>query len=170
MSGTTTGRIVLFILLIALQISLFDKIHLFGYATPLLYIYFIIKLPGAMNRNWTLALSAVLGLCVDLFNYTLGMNMLACVVIGLSRQSFLDWFAPRDLYENYFPSFHSLGKAAFLRYALMMALLHHIVLFTTESLSFFDPLSLIFRITGSLVLTILLIFAFESINSDVAKK
>ncbi|MDR1527600.1 MAG: rod shape-determining protein MreD [Dysgonamonadaceae bacterium] len=170
MSNAATGRILLFILLIILQIALFDRIHLFGYATPLLYIYFIIKLPGTMNRNWVLLLAAFLGLCIDLFNHTMGMNMLACVVIGFFRYFFLDWFAPRDLYENYFPSFRSLGRAKFLRYAFVMTVLHHIILFTAESLSFFDPLALIYRIIGSVVLTILLIFAFESIDFDVSKK
>ena len=170
MSNTAIGRFFLFILLILLQIILFDKIHLFGYATPLLYIYFIIKLPGHINRSLELFLSAILGLCVDWFDSTLGMNMLACVLIGFFRSFFLEWMAPRDLFEKYTPSFHSLGMWSFLRYAFIMTLFHHIILFTSESLSFFDPLALFFRITGSVILTIILIFACESFNFGVSKK
>ena len=170
MSNTVIGRFLLFILLIVLQIALFNKIHLFGYATPLLYIYFIITLPGNMNRNLVLFLSAFLGLCIDWLNCTLGMNMLACVVIGFSRRFFLDWLAPGDLFENYIPSFRTFGIWPFLRYAFIMTLLHHIVLFTAESLSFFDPVTLIFRIVGSVILSILLILACESINLGILKK
>jgi rod shape-determining protein MreD len=170
MAGTTSGRILLFILLTALQITLCDKIHLFGYVTPMIYLYFIIKLPGHMNRNHVLFQSALLGLCIDLFNHTLGVNMLACVVAGFSRHAFLDWFVPRDLYEDYHPSFQTLGAPTFFRYACAVILLHHIVLFTAESLSFFDPLALLLRIAGSAVLTLLITVAFESINFDVAKK
>ena len=164
------GRLFSFILLVVLQVILFDKIHLFGYVTPLLYIYFIIKLPSDMNWNVILVLSALLGFCIDIFNYTLGLNMLACVIAGFCRCFFLNLFAPRDLFDSYVPSFDSFSVAVFLRYAFLMTLLHQIVLFTTESLSFFDPLSLIFRITGSVILTMFLIFAFESLNFRIAKK
>jgi rod shape-determining protein MreD len=164
MSDTVIGRIFLFLLLVALQTALFDRIHLFGCATPLLYIYFIIKLPGSMNRNAVLLLAAGLGLCVDLLSHTSGMNMLACVVVGFGRYFLLDWFIPRDLNIEYAPSFRSLGMPVFLRYALVVTLLHHAVLFSAESFSLFDPLSLILRIAGSLILTMLLIFAFENLR------
>ena len=170
MSNAAIRRFFQFILLILLQITLFDKIYLFGYAVPLLYIYFIIKLPGNMNHSRVLFLSATLGLCVDWFNCTLGMNMLACVVIGGFRNIFLDWLAPRDLFEDYTPSFHLFGVWPFLRYVSIMTLLHHTILFISESLSFFDPLALFFRIAGSVILTIILIFAFESINFGVSRK
>ena len=169
MTNTAIGRFFLFILLLLAQVALLDKIHLFGYAVPLLYIYFIIKLPGNMNRSVVLLLSALLGLCVDWFNSTLGINMLACVSIGFFRSVFLNWLAPRDLFEEYAPSFYSFGVWPFLRYAAIMILLHHIILFTVESLSFFDPLALFFRITGSSILTLLLVFTCASINSGVFK-
>jgi hypothetical protein len=170
MLDTAIGRFFLFISLILLQITLFDKIHIFGYVTPLLYIYFIIKLPGNMNRSLVLFLSAILGLCIDGFNCVLGMNMLACVSIGFFRSFFLDWQAPRDLFEDYIPSSRLFGMWPFLRYAFIMTLLHHIILFTSESLSFFDPFALLFRIVGSVILTILLIFACESINFGATRK
>ncbi|GHV22498.1 rod shape-determining protein MreD [Clostridia bacterium] len=170
MSSSGIGRIFLFILLVFLQVWLFDKIHLFGYVTPLLYIYFIIKLPGDMNQNLVLLLSALLGLSVDLFEYTLGLNMLACVVTGFLRCYLLNLYAPRDLFESYSPSFDSFGATGFLRYALLITFIHQLVLFTTESFSLFDPVSLIFRIAGSVILTMFLIFAFESINFGVSKK
>ena len=170
MSNTAIGRFFLFILLVLLQITLFDKIYLFGYATPLLYIYFIIKLPGNINRNLILFLSAILGLCIDWFNCTLGMNMLACVSIGFCRLFFLNWQAPRDLFEDYIPSVYSFGMWPFLRYVFIMTVFHHTILFTSEALSLFDPFALFFRIAGSVILTILLIFACESINIGVSKK
>jgi len=170
MSSTGIRQILLFILLVFLQVGLFDKIHLFGYATPLLYVYFIIKLPAEMNRNLVLLLSALTGLCVDLFSYTLGLNMLACVVVGFMRHYFLSLFAPRDIFESYIPSFNSFGKGLFFRYAVFIVFLHQIILFVTESLSLFDPLILTFRIVGSFTLTMFLIFIFESVNLRGLKK
>ncbi|MDR0832638.1 MAG: rod shape-determining protein MreD [Candidatus Symbiothrix sp.] len=165
MSISGIKQILLFILLVFLQVGLFNKVHLFGYATPLAYIYFIIKLPGDMNRNMVLLLSALIGLTVDIFEYTLGINMLACVLIGFLRFYLLKLFAPRDIFESYTPSFNTFGQALFLRYAGVMTFAFTMILFITEALSLFDPWTLFCRIVGSFLLTFLLIFAFENMNN-----
>ncbi|GHT53812.1 rod shape-determining protein MreD [Bacteroidia bacterium] len=158
-------QLLLFILLVFLQVGLFNKIHLFGFATPLPYIYFIIKLPGNMNRNAVLLLSAFIGITIDMFEYTPGINMLACVIISFFRYYLLKVFTPRDIFDNYVPSFNALGYGLFLRYAGMMIFLFISVLFITEAMSLFDPWTLFCRIAGSFLLTFLLIFAFENINN-----
>ena len=170
MSNFWVRQILLFILLVFLQVMLFNKIHLFGFATPLLYIYFAIKLPIDMSRNAVVALAALMGLLIDIFSYTLGLNMLAMTVMGFSRFYLLKLFGPRDVFEANVPSFSTFGKPLFLRYTASMTLCHHIILFTTESLSLFDPLMLLLRIVGSFILTMILIFAFEIINFDFLKK
>jgi rod shape-determining protein MreD len=165
MSNSGLKQIGLFILLVFLQVGLFNRIHLLGYATPLAYIYFIIKLTGDMNRNVVMLLSALIGLTVDLFEYTLGLNMLACLIIGFFRYYLLNLFAPRDIFESYIPSFNTFGQGLFLRYAGFMVLLFAVVLFITEAFSLFDPLTLLYRIVGSFSLTFLLIYAFENMNN-----
>ncbi|GHT26328.1 rod shape-determining protein MreD [Bacteroidia bacterium] len=162
--------VVLFFLLVFLQVWLFNSIHLFDVATPLLYIYFLIKLPANMNRNMVLFLSALMGLSIDIFEYTLGLNMLAMTVAGFFRYYFLKLFAPKDVFDEFIPSISTLGKWVFLRYVGTLALIHVLLLFSIESLSLFDPLLLFLRIVSSFVLTILIIFAFENLNFDLFKK
>jgi rod shape-determining protein MreD len=170
MKRTAFRLFFLFILLVFLQIWLFNNIHLLGFATPLLYIYFVIKLPVSMNRNTVLALSVLLGLTIDAFNCTLGLNMLAMVIIGFTRYYFLKLFIPRDIFDDFMPSFSSLEKPLFLRYAGTLTLSHALILYTVESLTLFDPVTLLLRIVGSFLLTLLFIFAFESVNFKVFKK
>ncbi|MCC8147330.1 MAG: rod shape-determining protein MreD [Bacteroidales bacterium] len=170
MGNTWLKLILLFVLLFFLQVWLFNKIHLFGYATPLLYIYLILKLPVDMNRNVVVVIAALTGLLIDVFSYTLGMHMLATVVAGFMRYYLLKIFTPRDMFESVLPSFSSFGYSLFLRYAGFVVLIHHILLFSIESLSLFDPVNLILRIVGSFILTMFLIFAFESINLGSFKK
>jgi len=119
-----------------------------------------------MNRNWVVLLSALMGLTIDLFNFTLGMNMLAATIIAFLRLYFLKLFAPRDVFESYSPSFSTFGKALFFRYAFLMTLIHQIILFTSESFSLFDPLSLVLRVAGSTTLTMLLVYALESLGPE----
>lgn len=162
--------ILLFILLVFLQVWLFGNIHLFGFATPSLYIYFLIKLPISMNRNIVLLLSALMGFVIDIFSGTLGLCMLVMVIVGFLRYYLLKLFAPRDIFDDSIPSFSAFGKFLFMRYAGVIALIHLILLYSIESLSLFAPALLFLRITSSFVLTFLLIFAFESVNFDVFKK
>ncbi|MDR0428132.1 MAG: rod shape-determining protein MreD [Dysgonamonadaceae bacterium] len=159
----------LFFLLVLLQVCFFNRIHLLGYATPFIYIYLIIKFPIDMNRNVVMLVAALMGLILDMFSYTLGLNMLSCVMAGFLRFNMLKLFTPRDIIEFVTPSFTSFGKGLFLRYAGFVTMIHHSVLFSIESLSFFDPSNLLYRIISSFILTMFLIFAFESIDVKISK-
>jgi rod shape-determining protein MreD len=169
MSTPWIRQTALFILLVFMQVWLFNKIHIGGLATPLVYIYFIVKLPVEMNRNQVLLLSALIGLTIDLFTFTLGLNMLATLIAGFSRTYLLKLFAPRNIYDSFSPSFSTFGKGMFLRYAGLIILFHQVVLFMAESFSLFDPAQLVLRITGSYLLTIFLIYTFEKMQPGKIK-
>lgn len=160
----------LFILLVFLQVWLFNNIHLFGLATPLLYVYFLIKLPISMNRNSVLFLSALMGLIIDIFGGAWGLNMLATVTTGFLHYYLLKLFAPRDTFDDYNPSFDTFGKLLFMRYAGTMTFIHVSLLYLIESFSLFNLGLLTLRIAGSFFLTILLVFAFETIKLETSKR
>lgn len=158
------GFIIFFFLLVVLQVLVFDKIHLFGYATPLLSVYFLIKLPAEINRSISLLLAAALGLTIDFFAGTLGFNLLACVVLAFLRPAILNFYAPRDHFDNYIPSFDSLNPRMMILYTFFMTFLHHALIFSIESLSVFHLLDLVLRIATSVILTALIILACESLR------
>jgi len=170
MSKTYVRLILLFILLVFLQVWLFGNIHLFGFATPLLYIYLLIKLPVKINRNSILLISALLGFSVDIFGNTLGLNMLVMVICGFLRIYLVKLFIPRNITEDCIPSFETFGKILFLRYAGVITLIQVSLLYSIESLSLFNLKLLFLHIASSFFITFLLIFAFESIKIDVFKK
>jgi ABC-type Co2+ transport system permease subunit len=115
-------------------------------------------------------LSALLGLIIDIFGSTLGLNMFVMVVCGFLHYYLVKLFAPRDLADNCIPSFEAFGKFLFLRYTGVVALIQISLLYSIESLSLFNPDLLFLRIASSFTLTFLLIFAFESLNIDVLGK
>ena len=159
-----------FILLFILQVWIFNKIHLFRVATPLFYIYFIIKLPSNMNRNLVLLLAFLTGLSIDFFNFTLGLHALASTVAGFARYYSFNLFSQRDLPERYIPSIRTLGFSFFVRYAGFILLIHEFIFFLAESFSLFDPLIILIRIISSFVLTMVLVLAFDSFHFDFSRK
>lgn len=156
----------LFIVLVSLQVFLLSNIHLFGLATPLLYIYFVLKLPVLMSRNLVLLLSFTMGLVIDLLSQTLGLNMLALSIVGFCRAYVFRVFAPKEVFDNFIPSFTTFGMLPFLGYAAVMALIHHTLVFSIEMFSMLDFGSLMARIFSSTALTLVLIFAFECFKFD----
>lgn len=159
-----------FVFLVILQIWILNRIHLFGFATPLLYIYFILKLPANMGRNYLLLIAFMLGLVIDFFSYTLGFNMLACTVMGFSRYYIFNAFAPRDMANAFIPSIETFGTPLFMRYAVILTVIHHIVFFVAESFTLFDLFTLSLKVVGSVVLTMLLIWGIEQLKLDFLKK
>ena len=163
-------QILFFLILLILQVWIFNKIHILGVATPLFYIYYILKLPVNTNRNIVLILSFLMGFFLDMFAYSYGFHMLACTMAGFTRHYAFRLFLPKELVEFDIPSIKDFGVGLFFRYIVSIVLIHHIVFFTVESLSLFDPLRLLYCIFGSAVLTIVLIFAAEGLTFSNIKK
>lgn len=158
-------NILLFVSLVLLQVWVFNHVHILGLITPLLYVYFILKLSSKMSRNAVVVWAFFLGLCIDVFNNTPGLNALALTVVGFFRHYLLQLMISREE-DAIIPSSKTLGLWGFMRYAMIMVLLHHTILFVTEAFSVYSPIILSLKIVGSSLLTLLLIFALEIINFE----
>ena len=69
---TILKRMGWFVVLVLLQVLVFNHIYIFGYGTPLLYIYLILKMPIKVPRNVVMLVGFLLGLTIDVFTNTLG--------------------------------------------------------------------------------------------------
>jgi rod shape-determining protein MreD len=66
-------EVLLFLLLIILQVLLLNRINVFGIATPVLYIYFLLKLSIGRNQFYVIISGFLLGLIIDIFLNTPGV-------------------------------------------------------------------------------------------------
>lgn len=153
-----------FLFFILLQVMILNNISILGYFTPFLYIYFILKLPTSLSANWVITLAFAMGLIIDIFTNTPGLNALATVIPAAVRGPLLNAVSHRDEMSGTIPSVHSLGMGAFLRYALIIVLLHNVLIYTIEAFTFFYFFSLLLKIGGSTLLTMILIFGLESLK------
>ena len=154
-------RIAWFIGLVLVQALLLNNICLFGLATPFIYIYFLLAMDRDVDHNALMIMAFLLGLAVDVFSNTLGVNAGASVLAAFMRPVLLRLFSPRDEYENFEPGIYTLGTWAFVRYATMVTLLHHTALFLLEDFSFLHLGYLSLRILCSTTLTVLLVMTIE---------
>lgn len=150
-------------LLILLQVLILNHISFLGYATPFLYIYFIIKLPIGTNRNFVIFLGFVFGLIIDLFCNTPGQNAAATTLAAFMLQSAQNIFFVRENLENVIPSIANL-RASFMKYAISIVLIHHTVLISITSFSYYNFGTILIRILSSVLLTSILVFAIEGFS------
>ena len=157
-------RTLWFIGLLLVQVVLLNKIYLFCLATPFIYIYLILVLDKDTDTNTLMLIAFSLGLLVDMFCNTPGVNAGASVLLAFSRKRLLRLFGPREEYDNYEPSTRAMGIWSFFRYAFTATLLHHTVLFLLEHFTFAHIGYLSLRILCSTILTVLLIISLEFIR------
>ncbi len=152
-------HIILFVLFLLIQVFVLRGMA-FWNAVPLLYVYVVLIWPSNMPRWLQVLCGFLLGLLIDIFCDTLGMNAMATTLIAYLRQPLLVTFGNIDngVIE---PGERSMGFLPFWKYVLSMVSLHHVVLFVAESFSLFKPGLLLLRIVGSILLTLILVFVME---------
>ena len=157
-------RVAWFIGLALVQVLLFNNICLFGLATPFVYVYFLLVLDRDIDHNMLMLIAFFLGLVIDIFSNTPGVNAGASVLIAFIRPGILRLFSPRGEYENFEPGIYTLGGGAFVRYAIILVLLHHATLFFLETFSLVNVGYLLLRILCSALLSMMLVMAIEYVR------
>lgn len=143
-----------FLVVILFQVLVLDNVMINGYMIPQIYILFILLMPFETPRWAQLVSGFLLGMGIDLFLNTPGMHTFATVVVAFVRPYLLNLLAPRDGYEpDSFPRIHYYGFLWFLKYTLIIVLLHHFVLFYLEVFQLKDFLSTLLRVILSAILS-----------------
>jgi rod shape-determining protein MreD len=154
--------ILFFVLLLLLQILLFDNVQFSGYVNPYIYLMFILLLPVEIPSWLLLLLSFFTGMIMDSFSGSPGMHTFATVLAGFVRPGILRIISPRDGYETGSnPSMEMYGFRFFLTYTLLVVLIHHTALFYVEVFRFADFFRTFLRVLLSSLFSIIFILLIE---------
>lgn len=147
--------------LLLLQVLILNSINLLGYATPFLYVYFIIQYDTGISRNKLMMLAFCLGLIVDVFSCTPGINAASTVLLAFLRPFYLTLFTPRDVVNEIEPSARTLGSSLYFKYLFVSLFTHHLALYSIMFFSFSSILLILAKAIGSTVLTMCCILGIE---------
>lgn len=161
MTRNTLIRIRNFVILAFIQVLVFSQIHLFGYATAHIYLIFLLKLPRLTSRNELLIWAFLLGLVVDIFGNTPGINTCAATAMAFARNYILATFTQKGVADDFVPSIHAINTGNYVMYAALCLLLFYTALFLLELFTIQYPLTLFASITASTLLTLLFTFVIE---------
>jgi rod shape-determining protein MreD len=150
------------IFLVALQIFVLNRITFFGKYTPVLYPVFVMFYPFFRNKFQFLILSFLIGLSVDAFLYSWGINAFATTLIAYFRT--LIFRTSTDTSTDFF-SFQSLQWAQFLLFLFSSIFLHQLLVQYIEFFKF----SRFFEILLNVSITSIISFIFIVIYALIFK-
>ena len=157
-------NIVFFIILLVVQALVLNHIHLFGYVTPLLYVYFALPIRRGQPRWATLLWCFAMGLAVDTFTNTPGVGAASMTLVGLLQPYLIELFAPRDSADDLRPSPLTFGVSKYTSYTIIMVVVYCMAFFSLEAFNLNNWLQWAVCTGGSSALTIILILVIENIR------
>jgi len=163
MNSTLLVNIFRFILLLAVQIVIFNNMNFLGFIMPLPYMLFIILYPVNGNRTGLLLSSFLLGLIMDVFSNSGGVHATACLTLAYLRPSIFK-FSFGISYEYQTIKLNDVLTPERFSFILISVIIHHFTLFILEAfqVSFFwdilirTLLSTVFTIISCIIIIYLI--------------
>ena len=144
-----------FIILLSLQVIVFNNINLFGFISPFPYILFIILYPVNGNKSGLLVASFLLGIILDMFSNSGGIHTTASIILAYFRPSIFK-FAFGVSYEYQTIKLNDTLTPERFSFLLVAVVLHHLVLFIFEAFQFSLLWDILIRTLLSSIVTLVI--------------
>lgn len=155
MNSTLIVNIFRFILLLAVQVVVFNNMNFYGYISPFPYILFIILYPVNGNRTALLTASFVMGILLDMFCNSGGIHATAALVLAFIRPLIFK-FSFGLSYEYQTVKLNDVLTPERFSFLLISIVIHHLILFFLEAFEFSFLLDVLLRTILSTLFTLLL--------------
>jgi len=155
----------MFLVLMILQLLIFNNIEFSGYVNPYIYVMFILVLPVAIPSWILLILAFLTGFVIDLFSGTIGVHSFATVMAGFVRPWVLSLNVTAEASEpDMSPSSYRSGLRWFMIYVVTVVFIHHLALFFVEVFSIRNFFHTLLRVLLSTAVTTFFIVLIDFIR------
>jgi hypothetical protein len=155
MNSALLTNIARFILLLMLQIAIFNKMDFLGYINPYPYILFILLYPVNGNQYGLLFTSFSLGIVMDMFCNSGGVHATAAISLAALRPTFFK-FSFGVSYEYQTIKINDKLTPERFSFIAISVVSHHFILFLLEAFRLSFVLQVLLRTVFSTVFTILI--------------
>ncbi len=148
------------VILVALQVVIFNNIDFMGYANPYIYVLFLILFPLNRNKYVYLIYAFIIGLAVDFFENTGGVNAFASVAVAYLRYFLMQIFFSRSRKDEEDYQLSELSTFQWFMYLIVMVFVHHLLVDLFDSFSIDNIMLLLQRSAIGGLITFLLCVLF----------
>ncbi|WP_430974696.1 rod shape-determining protein MreD [Zeaxanthinibacter enoshimensis] len=148
-----------FLLLVAAQVLVFNKLNFFGFINPMVYILFLYWYPIKENRSAFISISFLLGLIIDIFSDTMALHAASSVTIAYLRPAIMRFvFGVNFEFQSF--KLSNTTRIQQITFLALLIITHHLLFFTLEIFSFSNLLLILKKVvfTGAATLVVCLLF------------
>ena len=160
-----TKQIGRYVIVMLLQVLLFDQLQLWGACHPYIYILCLLMMPITLPHNIDMLIGAVAGLVMDIFCNSMGVHTAACIALMFVRPYLLGAIVNDKDRLNEQISLRTLGLEAFVKYTVLLVLLHHLTVFMLAAWSWSHIGFVLLETVVSGLITILFIVGYNAITA-----
>ena len=124
-----TKQTIRYIIVMLLQVLLFDQLQLWGVCHPYIYILGLLMMPITLPHIADMVIGAGVGLLMDVFCNSLGIHTAACILIMFIRPYLIGAIVNDKDRLNEQISLRSIGMEALIKYVVILVLVHHLTVF-----------------------------------------
>lgn len=150
-----------YILVMILQVLLFDQLQLWGVCHPYIYIICLLMMPITLPHNAEMVIGAVVGLIMDVFCNSLGIHTASCILLMFIRPYLIGAVVNDKDRLNEQISLRSIGMEALIKYVAIMVVVHHLTVFMLAAWSWHHLGFVLLETVVSSAITILVIIAYN---------
>jgi len=158
MNNLIISNSIRFVGLVLLQVLVLNHIHLFGYLTPFVYIVWVFLFPIRKNIGFFLVFSFLLGLSVDFFSDSGGINAAATLFIAFIRLPILKAILRKSDFDYVLFNLRSISFDKAFLFIATLTIIHHFIIFSLEYFTFNEFTSIIYNTILTSIFTIIVSF------------
>lgn len=171
MISPTFKQVLRFLVMLLLQVLMFNHIHLFGFINPDIYLYALLLLPMDLPQSVLYLIGFASGFVVDLFDLTFGIHASAALLMIACRPyviKLLNINKKKDELDVPTPATRDLKSL--LTFTLILVAIHQLMVNMLEVFSFHRFGITLLSVLTNTIFTTILILCIEYIFIPVKKK
>ncbi len=157
-------NVVRFILLVLVQVLVFNRLNFFGFINPMVYILFLYWYPIKENRGAFIGLAFLLGISIDFFSDSMALNAASTLTIAYMRPAIMRLVFGVNLEFQSF-KISNTTRIQQITFLTLLIIVHHLVFFTLEIFSLENFLLILKKVSATGAVTLLLCLLFGSLFS-----
>ena len=159
-----TKQIGRYIIVMILQVLLFDQLQLLGACHPYIYVLCLLMMPITVPHSLSMLLGAAAGIIMDIFCNSLGVHTAACILVMFIRPYLIGAIVSDKDRLNEQINLHTIGMEALVKYVVIMVLIHHLTIFLLAAWSWHHIGFVALETIVSSTVTILIIIGYNALR------
>ena len=158
-------QIVRLIVVVLLQVLLFDHLQIAGWGFPMVYVLFLMNMPVQIPRWAEMLIGVGIGLLMDVWYSSLGVHMAACVMITFLRPIFLkNMVQDIERIKDNICS-RTIGAREYTKCVAFLTLIHHFTVYLLEAWSLQNWWIILLQTAISSSMTLIIILGYDRLNN-----